>query len=38
VPLASLDNLVFGAWDPIPDDAYGREEGGRPRTAISSRR
>ena len=22
VPLASLDNMVFGAWDPIPDDAY----------------
>ena len=22
VPLASLDDLVFGAWDPIPDNAY----------------
>jgi myo-inositol-1-phosphate synthase len=22
VPLADLENLVFGAWDPIPDDAY----------------
>ncbi|HMU61759.1 MAG TPA: inositol-3-phosphate synthase [Gemmatimonadales bacterium] len=22
VSLASLDDLVFGAWDPIPDDAY----------------
>jgi myo-inositol-1-phosphate synthase len=22
VPLANLDDLVFGAWDPIPDDAY----------------
>jgi myo-inositol-1-phosphate synthase len=22
VPLAPLDNLVFGAWDPIADDAY----------------
>jgi myo-inositol-1-phosphate synthase len=22
VPLAPLDNIVFGAWDPIPDDAY----------------
>lgn len=22
VPLASLDQLVFGAWDPIPDNAY----------------
>ncbi|MDH3297393.1 MAG: inositol-3-phosphate synthase [Gemmatimonadota bacterium] len=22
VPLADLDDLVFGAWDPIPDDAY----------------
>jgi myo-inositol-1-phosphate synthase len=21
-PLAKLDDLVFGAWDPIPDDAY----------------
>ncbi len=22
VPLSSLDDLVFGAWDPFPDDAY----------------
>lgn len=22
VPLASLDDLVFGAWDPFEDDAY----------------
>jgi len=22
VPLAKLDQLVFGAWDPIPDDGY----------------
>jgi len=22
IPLAGLDSLVFGAWDPIPDDAY----------------
>ena len=22
VPLADLDQLVFGAWDPIPDSAY----------------
>src|SRR5215213_6415339 len=22
VSLASLDNIVFGAWDPIPDDAF----------------
>jgi myo-inositol-1-phosphate synthase len=22
VPLAGLDQLVFGAWDPFPDDAY----------------
>ena len=22
VPLASLDDLVFGGWDPIPDNAY----------------
>ena len=22
VPLASLDQLAFGGWDPIPDDAY----------------
>ncbi|HEX2609814.1 MAG TPA: inositol-3-phosphate synthase, partial [Gemmatimonadales bacterium] len=21
-PLAALDDLVFGAWDPVPDDAY----------------
>ena len=22
VPIASLEDLVFGGWDPIPDDAY----------------
>jgi myo-inositol-1-phosphate synthase len=22
VPLAGLDDLVFGAWDPVPDNAY----------------
>ena len=22
VPLAELEDVVFGAWDPIPDDAY----------------
>ena len=22
VPLASLEDVVFGAWDPFPDDAY----------------
>ncbi len=22
VPLASLDDIVFGSWDPFPDDAY----------------
>src|ERR1700720_2488503 len=22
VPLADLKDIVFGAWDPIPDDAY----------------
>jgi myo-inositol-1-phosphate synthase len=22
VPLASLEDIVFGGWDPIPDDAY----------------
>ena len=22
VPLASIDDIVFGAWDPFPDDAY----------------
>src|SRR6476619_2054046 len=22
VPLAKLDDLVFGCWDPFPDDAY----------------
>ncbi|HMQ28555.1 MAG TPA: inositol-3-phosphate synthase, partial [Acidimicrobiales bacterium] len=22
VPLAALDQIVFGAWDPYPDDAY----------------
>jgi myo-inositol-1-phosphate synthase len=35
VPLAALDDVVFGAWDPFPDDAYvaaqraGVLEGGR---------
>jgi myo-inositol-1-phosphate synthase len=35
VPLANLDDIVFGAWDPFPDDAYvaaqraGVLEGGR---------
>ena len=22
MPLAALDDVVFGAWDPFPDDAY----------------
>jgi len=22
LPMASLEDLVFGAWDPVPDDAY----------------
>ena len=22
VPLANLDDMVFGAWDPVPDDGY----------------
>src|SRR3954470_1564299 len=22
VPLANLDDIVFGGWDPIPDNAY----------------
>ena len=22
MPLAELDDLVFGGWDPIPDNAY----------------
>ena len=36
VPLAKLDDIVFGAWDPIPDDAlHGREEGRRARGARS---
>lgn len=26
VPLADLDNLVFGAWDPIPDNALEASE------------
>jgi len=26
VPLSGLDDLVFGAWDPIPDDAYRSAE------------
>jgi myo-inositol-1-phosphate synthase len=41
VPLAALDDIVFGAWDPFPDDAYvaaqraGVLEGGRHVEAIS---
>jgi myo-inositol-1-phosphate synthase len=36
VPLADLNDIVFGAWDPIPDDAYTaarrrRARGARPR-------
>ncbi|MBW3553296.1 MAG: inositol-3-phosphate synthase [Gemmatimonadetes bacterium] len=29
VPLAKLDQLVFGAWDPIPDDANESARGAR---------
>ena len=41
VPLASLDDVVFGAWDPFPDDAYvaasraGVLEGGKHIEQIS---
>jgi myo-inositol-1-phosphate synthase len=41
VPIASLDDIVFGAWDPFPDDAYvaaqraGVLEGGKHVEAIS---
>ena len=28
-PLAALDQLVFGAWDPIPDDAFESAMGAR---------
>ena len=28
VPLANLEDIVFGAWDPIPDDAYTAAKGG----------
>jgi myo-inositol-1-phosphate synthase len=40
-PIASLDDIVFGAWDPFPDDAYvaaqraGVLEGGKHVEAIS---
>jgi myo-inositol-1-phosphate synthase len=27
IPLAALDDIVFGAWDPIPDDAYTAARG-----------
>jgi myo-inositol-1-phosphate synthase len=43
VPLAGLDDIVFGAWDPFPDDAYvaasraGVLEGGKHIEAISER-
>src|SRR3954452_14407450 len=41
LPLAALDDLVFGAWDPFPDDAYvaatraGVLEGGKHIEAVS---
>jgi len=41
VPLADLDDIVFGAWDPFPDDAYvaaqraGVLESGRHLESIS---
>lgn len=41
LPLASLDDIVFGAWDPFPDDAYvaatraGVLEGGKHIEAVS---
>ncbi len=41
VPIATLDDIVFGAWDPFPDDAYvaatraGVLEGGKHIEAIS---
>ena len=41
VPLAALDDIVFGAWDPFPDDAYvaatraGVLEGGKHIEAVS---
>ena len=31
VPLANLEDLVFAAWDRIPDDAYTAAKGGRAR-------
>ena len=34
VPLAGLDQLVFGAWDPIPDSAY---ESAREAAVLSER-
>ena len=37
VPLAALDDIVFGAWDPIPDDASPpRRKPACWRSAISS--
>ncbi|HQZ37199.1 MAG TPA: inositol-3-phosphate synthase, partial [Ilumatobacteraceae bacterium] len=41
VPLTALDDIVFGSWDPFPDDAYvaatraGVLEGGKHIEAIS---
>ena len=41
VPLAALEDVVFGAWDPFPDDAYvaasraGVLEGGKHIEAVS---
>ena len=41
VPIAALDDVVFGAWDPFPDDAYvaatraGVLEGGKHIEGIS---
>jgi myo-inositol-1-phosphate synthase len=41
VPIAALDDVVFGAWDPFPDDAYvaatraGVLEGGKHIESVS---
>src|SRR4029079_6516942 len=41
LPLASLEDIVFGAWDPFPDDAYvaatraGVLDGGKHIEAVS---
>jgi hypothetical protein len=37
-PIATLDDIVFGAWDPFPDDAVRRGPAGRRARCRQARR